>query len=69
MDTIEKKLNQILNLLNLVHSENMFVLSLITSCIVSDKDKIALQEYIEECQKQKMTIISGMYEDEIKIVD
>lgn len=69
MDVTEKKLNQILNLINLIHSENTFVLSVIANLVQSDTDRNDLQKYIDECNNAKMIIMSGMYEDDINIVD
>lgn len=69
MDVTEKKLNQILNLINLIHSENTFVLSVITNLVQSDTDRKTLQKYIDECNDTKKIIMSGIYEDDINIVD
>lgn len=67
MTETDKKLNQILNLLDLVHSENVFFLGLIKNMCANDHDKMIMEEYIEKCNLTKQGIKSGMYEDEIVI--
>ena len=67
MDFTEKKLNQILNLLNLMHSENTFFLDVIKNMITDQDDRKSVEEYIEKCNSQKQSILSGLYEDEIGI--
>lgn len=67
MDNTEKKLNQILNLLNLIHNENTFMLEFIKNLFINDTDRKSMEEYIEKCNLQKEAIISGLYEDDVKI--
>lgn len=67
MDFTEKRLNQILNLLDLMHSENTFFLSIIKNMITDKDDRKSVEEYIKKCNLRKIEILSGMYEDEIKI--
>lgn len=67
MDNIEKKLNQILNLLNLIHNENTFILGFVKNLFINEADRKAMEEYIEKCNTQKEAIISGLYEDDVKI--
>ena len=67
MDNTEKKLNQILNLLNLIHNENTFMLGFIKNLFINDTDRKSMEEYIEKCNLQKEAIISGLYEDDVKI--
>lgn len=67
MDNTEKKLNQILNLLNLIHNENTFILGFIKNLFINEADHKAMEEYIEKCNVQKEAIISGLYEDDVKI--
>lgn len=38
MDKTEKKINQILNLLNLTHEENMFFMETLSHSIVKEED-------------------------------
>ena len=67
MDNTEKKLNQILNLLNLTHNENTFMLGFIKNLFVNEADSKTMEEYIERCNTQKEAIIYELYEDDIKI--
>ena len=67
MESTEKKLNQILNLLNLIHNENTFMLEFIKNLFINEADRKTLEEYIERCNTQKEAIIYGLYEDDIKI--
>ena len=70
MDFTEKKLNQILNLLNLIHNENTFILGFVKNLFINETDRKAMEEYIEKCNVQnvqKEAIVSGLYEDDIKI--
>lgn len=68
MDKTEKKINQILNLLNLTHEENMFFMETLSHCIANDEDCEALNEYMRKCNEKRECICSGMYEDEIEIL-
>ena len=47
MDFTEKKLNQILNLLNLIHNENTFILGFVKNLFINEADRKAMEEYIE----------------------
>lgn len=70
MDFTEKKLNQILNLLNLIHNENTFILGFVKNLFIlfiNEADRKAMEEYIEKCNTQKEAIIFGLYEDDVKI--
>lgn len=67
MNETDKKLNQILNLLNLIHNENTFFLNIIKTVYVNESDRNKMDEYIKTCEIQKQCILSGMYEDEITI--
>ena len=68
MDKTEKKINQILNLLNLTHEENMFFMETLSHSIVKEKDLQILHEYMEKCNTRRERILSGMYEDEIEVL-
>ena len=48
MDFTEKKLNQILNLLNLTHNENTFMLEFIKNLFINETDRNAIEKYIEK---------------------
>ena len=67
MDFTEKKLNQILNLLNLIHNENTFILGFIKNLFINEEDRKSMEEYIEKCNVQKEAIIPGLYEDDVKV--
>lgn len=69
MDKTEKKINQILNLLNLTHEENMFFMETLAHCIASDEEREVLNEYMRKCNVKRECICSGMYEDEITILN
>ena len=66
MDKTEKKINQILNLLNLTHEENMFFMETLSHSIAKEEDLQILHEYMEKCNTRRECILSGMYEDEVK---
>lgn len=67
MENTEKKLNQILNLLNLIHNENTFIFGWVKNLFINETDRKAMEEYIEKCNIQKETIVSGLYEDDVKV--
>ena len=68
MDSTEKKLNQILNLLNLIHNENTFIFGFMKNLFINEADRKSMEEYIEKCNVQKEAIISGLYEDDVKVM-
>ena len=53
MDNTEKKLNQILNLLNLIHNENTFILGFVKNLFINESDRKSMEEYIEKMQLTK----------------
>ena len=53
MDNTEKKLNQILNLFNLIHNENTFMLEFIKNLFINEEDRKAMEEYMEKMQHTK----------------
>ena len=67
MDNTEKKLQQIFNLLNVIHSENTFILGFVKNLFINEADRKAMEEYIEKCNIQKEAIGSGLYEDDVKV--
>ena len=69
MDKTEKKINQILNLLNLTHEDNMFFMETLSHSIVKEEDLQVLHEYMKKCNTKRECICSGMYEDEIEILN
>lgn len=68
MDNTEKKLNQIMNMLDLIHGENTFLFGLIKNMFTNEDDRKAMEKYIEDCNALKIAIKSGMYEDDIGII-
>lgn len=69
MKDIEKKLNQILNMFNLIHSENIFFMNLISDMIVSDEYKQQMKNYIEKCNNERLAILSGTYEEDVTMLN
>ena len=45
MDFTEKKLNQILNLLNLIHNENTFIFGFMKNLFINEADRKSMEEY------------------------
>ncbi len=66
MDNTDKKLNQILNMLNLIHNENMTILEIFKS-LCSEKDVLIFDKCIKDYNNSKEAIMSGIYEDDIGI--
>lgn len=46
MDFTEKKLNQILNLLNLIHNENTFILGFVKNLFINEADRKSMRNAI-----------------------
>lgn len=65
MDQNTKTVNKILNLVNLIHNENMFFVDILKGLTTKDKDIKLLTEYIDACNSMKDAIITGMYDDDI----
>lgn len=66
MDKTEKKINQILNLLNLTHEENMFFMETLAHAVADSTDLQVLQEFMKRYEIERECIFSGMYEDEVE---
>ena len=59
MDKTEKKINQILNLLNLTHEENMFFMETLSHSIVKEEDLQVLHEYMKKCNvKENVYVVA-----------
>ena len=69
MDITTKKLNQIMNMLSIIHGENMFLISTVRTLIMDEETKKIIKKYEDDCNSQMQLIISGMYDDEINIGD
>lgn len=69
MDQNTKTVNKILNLVNLIHNENMFFVDILKGLTTKDKDIKLLTEYIDTCNSMKDAIITGMYNDDINTLN
>lgn len=67
MTISEKKLNQILNLVQLIHEENIISLRIMNTMVQSKEEHKAFEDTIDRYERVRDSIISGMYEDEIDI--
>ena len=45
MDTTTKKLNQIMNMLSIIHGENMFLISTVRSLTTDEETKMIIKKY------------------------
>ena len=66
MTDLEKKLNKIYNYADLIHSENLLILSIIGS-LLRESDKPEIEKCIKTYIQQRENIQNGMYEDDISI--
>lgn len=66
MTDLEKKLNKIYNYADLIHSENLLILSIIGS-LLRESDKPEIEKCIKTYIQQKENIQKGVYEDDISI--
>ena len=66
MTDLEKKLNKIYNYADLIHSENLLILSIIGS-LLRESDKPEIEKCIKTYIQQRENIQKGMYEDDISI--
>ena len=66
MTDLEKKLNKIYNYTDLIHSENLLILSIIGS-LLREVDKPEIEKCIKTYIQQRENIQNGMYEDDISI--
>ena len=66
MTDLEKKLNKIYNYSDLIHSENLLILSIIGS-LLKEVDKPEIEKCIKDYIQQRENIQKGIYEDDIKI--
>ena len=68
MDDTEKKINQILNLSNLIVAQNLALLEVIKMFLKEDVHK-TINDYMDKCFNMRDEIMSGIYEDDVNIVD
>lgn len=66
MTDLEKKLNKIYNYADLIHSENLLILSIIGS-LLRDSDKPEIEKCIKAYIQQRENIQKGLYEDDVEI--
>ena len=66
MTDLEKKLNKIYNYADLIHSENLLILSIIGS-LLREQDKPDVEKCIKGYIQQRENIQKGLYEDDVKI--
>lgn len=66
MTDLEKKLNKIYNYADLIHSENLLILSIIGS-LLRESDKPEIEKCIKTYIQQRENIQKGVYEDDISI--
>lgn len=66
MTDLEKKLNKIYNYADLIHSENLLILSIIGS-LLRESDKPEIEKCIKTYIQQRENIRKGIYEDDVEI--
>ena len=66
MTDLEKKLNKIYNYADLIHSENLLILSIIGS-LLRESDKPEIDKCIKTYIQQRENIQKGIYEDDVEI--
>lgn len=66
MTDLEKKLNKIYNYADLIHTENILMLTILSSLL--DKEiKSDIEKCIKRYIQQRENILSGLYEDDVDI--
>lgn len=66
MTDLEKKLNKIYNYADLIHTENILMLTILSS-LLNEEIKSHIEKCIKRYIQQKENILSGLYEDDINI--
>lgn len=66
MTDLEKKLNKIYNYADLIHTENILMLSILSS-LLNEETKSDIEKCIKRYIKQRENILSGLYEDDVNI--
>lgn len=66
MNDLEKKLNKIYNYADLIHSENLLILSIIGS-LLRESDKPEIEKCIKTYIQRRENIQKGVYEDDVEI--
>nr|WP_297940201.1 hypothetical protein [uncultured Lachnoclostridium sp.] len=66
MTDLEKKINRIYNYADLIHSENLLILSIIGS-LLRESDKPEVEKCIKGFIQQRENIQKGIFEDDVNI--
>ena len=66
MTDLEKKLNKIYNYADLIHTENILMLSILSS-LLNEETKSDIEKCIKRYIQQREYILSGLYEDDVNI--
>ncbi|MFR0829783.1 MAG: hypothetical protein ACLSGM_00485 [Thomasclavelia sp.] len=66
MTDLEKKLNKIYNYADLIHTENILMLTILSS-LLNEEIKSHIEKCIKRYIQQRENILSGLYEDDVDI--
>lgn len=66
MTDLEKKLNKIYNYADLIHTENILMLTILSS-LLNEETKSDIEKCIKRYIQQRENILSGLYEDDVDI--
>ena len=66
MTDLEKKLNKIYNYADLIHTENILMLTILSS-LLNEEIKSHIEKCIKRYVQQRENILSGLYEDDVDI--
>ena len=66
MTDLEKKLNKIYNYADLIHTENILMLTILNS-LLNEEVKSGIEKCIKRYIQQRENILSGLYEDDVNI--
>ena len=66
MTDLEKKLNKIYNYTDLIHTENILMLTILSS-LLNEEVKSDIEKCINRYIQQRANILSGLYEDDVNI--
>ena len=66
MTDLEKKLNKIYNYADLTHTENILILTILSS-LLNEEIKLDIEKCIKTYIQQRENIQKGLYEDDVEI--
>ena len=66
MTDLEKKLNKIYNYADLIHTENILMLTILSS-LLNEEIKSDIEKCIKRYIQQRENILNGLYEDDVDI--